>query len=278
MSHRFRIIVLLFAGLAGGLDAKPPYVLAGVSYKSAEQLFLTCRAAWAVQLAKVQGGQYYGGSLLIVLPPDSVLISPEFIGAYRPDFDNDSKRVYQLWFQEAAHVTMEAVNKAGFFDSTTLTRVIGYRKYASDFGYRYVLVYVGRPDGFRLVDMVTGAEVVAKPAGEGLVGTMNGIELALDRFGRGPAPKPAATASAPAAAPLVAEAMHYDEQTRTGWVSISGRGLEARKAILKRIAEICATKNKLLISDDLAAARGAFKVHDEELKDGVLKISFEALY
>lgn len=57
-----------------------------------------------------------------------------------------------------------------------------------------------------------------------------------------------------------------------------GRGLAARETILRRIAEICATKNKLLISDDLAAARGAFKVHDEELKDGVLKVTFEALY
>ena len=61
-------------------------------------------------------------------------------------------------------------------------------------------------------------------------------------------------------------------------MSVRGRGLEARDSILRRIAEICATKNKLLVSDDLAAARGAFKVLDEELKDGVLRISFAALY
>jgi len=270
------LVILLWAGL-GSLSAKPPYVVAGASYKSAEEVFVHYRAAWEHQLEGVQRGQYYGGSLLLVLPPDSALISPAFIGAYRPDFDADSKRVYQLWFQESANITLAALNKAGCFDSATLTRVVGYRKYAADFGYRYVLVYVGRPDGMSLVDMVTREEVVVKVAGEGLAGTMNGIEQALDGLGRGPvAGKPAGEAIA--AAPRVVEEMHYDEQTRHGWVSLRGRGLEARDSILRRIAEICATKNKLLVSDDLAAARGAFKVLDEELKDGVLKITFEALY
>jgi hypothetical protein len=257
-------------------------VLAGTSFNSAEQVFTTYRATWEQQLKAVQRSQYYGGSLLLVLPPDSALMSAAFIGAYRPDFDADSKRVYQLWYQESANTTLEALNKAGCFDSATLTRVVGYRKYAADFGYRYVLVYVGRPDGMRLVDMVTREEVVVKATGEGLAGLMNGIEEALDGLGRGPvaqsqvAGKPAGEAVA--APTRVVEEMHYDEPTRQGWVSVRGRGLEARESILRRIAEICATKNKLLVSDDLAAARGAFKVLDEELKDGVLKISFEALY
>lgn len=282
MSPRLSWLPVLFCTALGGLPAKPPYVVAGVSYATAEQVFTTYRTAWAQQLKAVQRGQYYGGSLLLVLPPDSALISASFIGAYRPDFDADSKRVYQLWFQESAHTTLTALNQAGLFDSATLTRVVGYRKYAADFGYRYVLVYVGRPDGMRLVDMVTREEVVVKPTGEGLAGLMNGIEQVLDGLGRGPvaqataANKPAGEAVA--APPRVVEEMHYDEQTRQGWVSVRGRGLEARDSVLRRIAEICATKNKLLVSDDLAAARGAFKVLDEELKDGVLRITFEALY
>jgi hypothetical protein len=266
---------------ATGLGAKPPYIVAGASFKSAEQLFLSYRGAWNEQLGKVTRGQYYGGSLLLVLPPDSALISPAFIGAYRPDFDDDSKRVYRLWYDENAQTTLEAINKAGLFDSATRTRIVGYWKYASDFGYRYVLAFVGRPDGMKLADMVTREEVVVSYVGEGLPGLMNGIEQALDKLARGQGTTAVAAAPAPipAAPPVAAaEEMHYDEQTRRGWVSVRGRGLAAREMILRRIAEICATKNKLLVSDDLAAARGAFKVHDEELKDGVLKVSFEALY
>lgn len=280
-SRPFWLIAILCAAWSG-LPAKPPYVLAGTTFNSAEQVFTTYRAAWERQLKAVQRGQYYGGSLLLVLPPDSALISAAYIAAYRPDFDADSKRVYQLWYQETANTTLAALNKAGCFDSATLTRVVGYRKYAADFGYRYVLVYVGRPDGMRLVDMVTREEVVVKPTGEGLAGLMNGIEQALDGLGRGPVTQAPATAQPAAgtvaASPRVTEEMHYDEQTRQGWVSVRGRGLEARDSVLRRIAEICATKNKLLVSDDLAAARGAFKVLDEELKDGVLRITFEALY
>lgn len=280
---RIRVLLLSLALIsAAPLSAKPPYVVAGQSFNSAEQVFLTFRTAWERQLARVTRGQYYGGSLLIVLPPDSALISPAFIGAYRPDFDEDTKRVYRLWFSESSNTTLEAVNKAGLFDSATRTRVVGYWKYASDYGYRYVLAYVGRPDGMKLADMVTREEVVVTQIGEGLAGLMNGIEQALDKLARGQGtkaagdPGPAApVSSAPAA---IAEEMHYDEQTRRGWVSVRGRGLAAREMILRRIAEICATKNKLLISDDLSAARGAFKVHDEELKDGVLKVTFEALY
>jgi len=283
MASRFFWLIALYCAACSGLPAKPPYVLAGTSFSSAEQVFTAYRAAWEEQIKEVERGQYYGGSLLLVLPPDSALMSAAYIAAYRPDFDADSKRVYQLWYQEIANTTLAALNKAGCFDSATLTRVVGYRKYAADFGYRYVLVYVGRPDGMRLVDMVTREEVVVKATGEGgMAGLMNGIELALDGMGRGPvaqAPvtgKPAAETAA--ASPRVVEEMHYDEQTRQGWVSVRGRGLEARESVLRRIAEICATKNKLLVSDDLAAARGAFKVLDEELKDGVLRISFEALY
>lgn len=280
---RLQVIVsaLCLAGAGPAvMFAKPPYVVAGISYPSAEKLFQEYRASWAHNLGKVEKGQYYGGSLLLALPPDSALISPAFIGAYRPDFDEDTKRVYRLWFQENAQNTLEAINKGGAFDSATLTRVVGYWKYASDYGYRYVLAFVGRPDGMRLADTVTREEVAVAYVGEGFPGLINGIEQALDKLARGQGTKTVAAAPAVAAptAPAVVEEMHYDEQTRRGWVSVRGRGLAARESILRRIAEICATKNKLLVSDDLSAARGAFKVHDEELKDGVLKVSFEALY
>lgn len=275
---------MLFCSVLAAVGAKPPYVVNGVSFNSADAVFTAYRQGWDAQLQHVQPGQYYGGSVLLVLPPDSALISPKFIGAYRSDFDQDSRQVYQRWFALSAQVTLEAINKAGLFDSATLTQVNGYWKYASDYGYRYVLVYVGRPDGMRLSDTETRAEVVLTPAGEGLAGLMNGLEQALDQLARQAPPNPGGGAATVAEArpstprPDSGESMHYDDQTRRGWVAIKGRGLAARNSLLQRIAEICATKNKLLVSDDLAQARGAFKVLDEELADGVLKVTFEALY
>lgn len=262
--------------------AKPPYSIGGKTFKTVNQALAHQIAIGERALEEIQPGNYFGGSLLVSMPPDSVVVSPVFLtGA--DTLDDESKQFFRQFFANDAQFIVQAFNRSGLFDSVTLHRSVSHWRYASDFGYRYVFVYGGHA-GFSLLDMVADTETKVVPLGKGLPGVINGVERALDELARQARTKNPSDPSldqvgvARAAALPVSEEMHYDENTRQGWVAVKGRGLEARSGILRRIAEICATKNKLLVSDDLNAARGAFKVFNEELKDGVLKISFEALY
>lgn len=280
-----RLLPLLFAcGLWAVTDAvaKGPYRMFGQVFDTPAKALACQMEGTQKQLAELVPGQYYGGSLLVVLPPDSVVISPAFLTGSET-LDYEAKQFFRDYFRIDAEFMVQAFIRSGLFDSVTLTRSISHWRYASDFGYRYVFVYGGTA-GFTLLDMATNTETKVSILGTGMPGWVNGTERALDELARqarlkGPGTESLEKAGVARAAALpVAEEMNYDEQTRQGWISMRGRGLDARGSLLRRIAEICATKNKLLVSDDMQAARGAFKVLNEELKDGVLKISFEALY
>jgi hypothetical protein len=271
-----RIVCGFTLAFAGGAEAKFHY--GGKSYPTVESVLAAQAAVNTALLDEVQPGSYFGGSLLVSLPPDNVLLSPTFVTGAE-SLDADWRRYYRLFYKSDAEFIVRAFTRSGLFDSVSLTRSVSYWRYATDFGYRYVIVNGGFA-GFSLLDVAAGTETKVTPLGTGLAGLVNGVERALDDLAR------QARAKAPGAAlekvgvartaelPMTEE-MSYDEQTRRGWVSVKGRGLEARGSVLRRIAEICASKSKAAPDDP--AARGAYQVLDEELKDGVLKITFEAL-
>jgi len=273
------IIVCCFLAVVG--HGRPPYSVGGKQFPTVEKALAQQAAIAQQSIEEIEPGSYFGGSLLVSLPPDNVVVSPVFLTGVET-LDEESRRYFRLFFKADAEFLVQAFIRSGLFDSVTLTRAVSHWRYAADFGYRYVLVYGGHA-GFTMLDMAANTETKVTVLGTGLAGLVNGMERALDDLARqarvnAPAGESLQSAGVARAAALpVAEEMNYDEQTRRGWVSVKGRGLESRGSILRRIAEICATKNKLLISDDMGS-RGAFKVLDEELKDGVLKISFEALY
>ena len=68
----------------------------------------------------------------------------------------------------------------------------------------------------------------------------------------------------------------YDEKTKIGHISIKGRGLEARPWMMKKIGEICTSKN-IIIQDGTRPEPGYFRVLDEKLQDGKFTIEFEAI-
>ncbi|MBA4137790.1 MAG: hypothetical protein C0518_10780 [Opitutus sp.] len=271
--------LLAFSFLAVAGIAKPPYSVGGKTFMTVEQALAHQVVIANESLAEMQPGSYFGGSLLVSLPPDNVLISPTFITGVET-LDDESRRYFRQFFRADAEFLVQAFNRSGLFDSVTLTRAVSHWRYAADFGYRYVMVYGGNA-GFSLLDMAANTETKVSVLGTGLSGLVNGVERALDDLARQARIKSPGEALdkvgvARAAELPMTEEMSYDEQTRRGWVSVKGRGLEARGSVLRRIGEICASKSKLLVPGDLAA-RGAFKVLDEELKDGVLKVTFEAL-
>ncbi|MBN1788829.1 MAG: formylglycine-generating enzyme family protein [Sedimentisphaerales bacterium] len=68
----------------------------------------------------------------------------------------------------------------------------------------------------------------------------------------------------------------YDEKSKTGHISITGRGLEARPWMMKKIGEICSSKN-IVIQEGKQPEPGYFRVLDEKLQDGTYTIEFEAI-
>ncbi len=66
----------------------------------------------------------------------------------------------------------------------------------------------------------------------------------------------------------------YDAETKTGYISVKGKGPEARSWMLKQIEEICASKN-IVIQKGTTFEPAHFRVLNETLLDGKFTIKFE---
>ncbi|MGA1980318.1 MAG: hypothetical protein ABSG99_07145 [Sedimentisphaerales bacterium] len=66
----------------------------------------------------------------------------------------------------------------------------------------------------------------------------------------------------------------YDAETKTGYISVKGKGPEARSWMLRQIEEICASKN-IVIQEGETSEPAHFRVLDETFVDGKFTIKFE---
>jgi hypothetical protein len=66
----------------------------------------------------------------------------------------------------------------------------------------------------------------------------------------------------------------YDAETKTGYISVKGKGPEARQWMMKQIEEICASKN-IVIQEGTTFEPAHFRVLDETFLDGKFTIKFE---
>ncbi len=67
----------------------------------------------------------------------------------------------------------------------------------------------------------------------------------------------------------------YDAATKTGYISVKGKGPEARQWMLKQIEEICASKNIVIEEGTTTSEPAHFRVSDETFVDGKFTIKFE---
>jgi hypothetical protein len=76
--------------------------------------------------------------------------------------------------------------------------------------------------------------------------------------------------------------VEYDFDARTGTgsvtVDISGKGFNARLWVVKNIGMICSSKNVALDAGNEAFNGAKYSILDESIKDGLLKITFQAVY
>jgi hypothetical protein len=66
----------------------------------------------------------------------------------------------------------------------------------------------------------------------------------------------------------------YNAETKTGYISVKGKGPEARSWMLKQIEEICASKN-IIIQEGTTFEPAHFRVLNETFLDGKFTIKFE---
>ena len=66
----------------------------------------------------------------------------------------------------------------------------------------------------------------------------------------------------------------YDDMTRKGYISVQGKGLEARSWMLEKVGEIASTKN-IRIQAGTSPKAGYYRVLDEKIQDGNYTIEFE---
>ena len=69
----------------------------------------------------------------------------------------------------------------------------------------------------------------------------------------------------------------YDDVTRKGYISVQGKGLEARSWMLEKVGEIASTKN-IRIQAGTSPEAGYYRVLDEKIQDGKYTIEFEIIH
>jgi hypothetical protein len=82
-----------------------------------------------------------------------------------------------------------------------------------------------------------------------------------------------AKSAVPPKAPEPVE-FEYDPETKTGYISVKGKGPEVRSWMLKQIEEICASKN-IVIQEGAASEPARFRILSETFLDGKFTIKFE---
>lgn len=264
------LLLLGFTFLAGCTTV---YTMGGREFPTKEEALEYQKSIAREQLEKVPRVRRFEGSLMISLPPDERIASSEFVrGA--PGMTREQLDFFVQYYKNDADALKMAVLKSGMFESVAMVQGTDQLQLASDLGYKYVFRTEDKPD-VSLTDVASGRKLKfsistgLQDAIPAMVTILRKLDAEGDLAGL-PSGKTQVSAR-----PV--EEMEYSQSTKRGWVSIKAQGLGARRELLRRIAEICATKNKMLVSDD-SQITGTFKVLDEELKDGVLKIYFESMY
>ncbi len=67
----------------------------------------------------------------------------------------------------------------------------------------------------------------------------------------------------------------YNPETKTGYISVKGKGPEARSWMLKQIEEICASKNIVIQEGTKPSEPARFRVLSESFLDGKFTMKFE---
>jgi hypothetical protein len=243
--------------------------VSGRTFYSPTAAFNYQKEMFAYQISRIEPSSHYGGSLLISVPLDEVLLSPPFVtGSFLQPWQQDYLlRFLKNDFAGVAH----AFETSGIFDSVASKQASTYLKYSRDHGFRYLLVNNGDLT-YTIYDLLLDKDKTVRGP-KGLDNLVYLVEDAVHKFEKEVSSKTLLDK----ATNKQSESLIYDDNTRRGKISIVGKGLEARAYLLTRIGEICSTKNVLLTAGQKANP-GFYRILNESLTKDRLEIDFQAPY
>ena len=196
-------------------------------------------------ILEVQNSKYYNSSIMVYIPFDK----------------SDSKSNFQN--------IIEVIQTSGIFDSVKVFQKTTYLNHAKTYGYRYMLVS-NTDETYTLYDLLLKQNETIQFSGDNS-NFIFIIKQTVSKFEKTKSSNNLARKYVPAEEELV-----YDEATKKGYISVKGKGLSARSWMLKKIGEVCSSKN-IVLQAGIRPEPGYFRVLDEKLQDGKFTIEFEAI-
>ena len=258
------LLVIFFCVVVSGCAS---YTMGGKKFTTKSSALEHQKTIYENQMANIAHATYFGGSMLIHLPTDENLSQVPFVTG---NPSSDQLDYFLKFYKQDFESVKLSIEKSKMFDTTDLIQTSSYLRYAKNHGYRYLSVNNG--DGsWTIYDLYLGEDKIVRfPKG-----LDNLVYLVEDTISKFEAKKPSGRISSTYSPSN--ERLSYDEATRKGFLSVSGKGIEARYWMLKKIGEIAATKNVALKSDGKPSP-GVFTVLNEKIEGGVFTIEFETLY
>jgi hypothetical protein len=107
--------------------------------------------------------------------------------------------------------------------------------------------------------------------------TCYGVAIALGPAGEeSPKGSQETTKSSGSGAVPIDHELVYDEKTKRGYISVKGKGLEARPWMIKQIEAVCSSKN-IVIQGGTEPEPAYYRILDEKLQNGKFTIEFEVV-
>ena len=207
--------------------------------------FTTSNGSSEDTILGVQSSKYYNSSIIVCVSFD------------KSDSKSDSQSI------------VETIQASGMFDSVKLFHETTYLNHAKTYGYRYMLVS-NADETYTLYDLLLKKNESIQFL-ENNSNVIFVIEQTVSKFEKTKSSNNLVKKYVP-----VEEELVYDEATRRGYISVKGKGLSARSWMLKKIGEVCSSKN-IVIQAGIRPEPGYFRVLDEKLQDGKFTIEFEAI-
>ena len=260
---RFFLVILISVAISGCVS----YTMCGKQFSTKSSALEYQKVIYDKQIANIEPATYFGGSMLIHVPTDENLSQAPFVTG-KPN--RDLLDYFLKFYKQDFFSFQQSIKKSKMFDSTDLVQQSSYLRYAKNHGYRYLIVSNG--DGsWTIYDLYIGEDkIVRSPLG--LDNMVYVVEDAITKFEAKKQSKTIASAYSPKN-----EYLDYNDKTGIGVLSVSGKGIEARYWMLKKIGEIVATKHIAMVSGETASP-GTFTITDERIEGGVFTIKFETLY
>jgi hypothetical protein len=263
--RRFNIKLYLLVILSGSL------LFGCTSYNMDGQIFSTMDGAlsyqkmmYKEQIEEIKSSQYFGGSIFINVPSDSLLTQPPFVtGDPQPALQHYFLTLYKQDFKAVKY----AIEKSNMFDSVKVGQVDSYLNYSTKFGYRYLAVSNG--DGsWTIHDLFLGVNKVARFP-KNFSRRINLLENIIIEFGTIKNSEQRLSGYIP-----LNETFSFNEKTGKGTLSVDGQGTQTRYWMLKKIADFTGI-NKANSGADKYSPSQSFTVFDEQIQDGLFTIKFE---